>query len=105
MNTIITIGRQFGSGGREIGKKVAEHFGIKFYDKDLLTRAAKESGFCEEMIQSHDERPTNSFLYNLVMDTYSFGYNSSSFVDMPSATKYFLHSLTRLRRLQAKVHV
>ena len=64
MNTIITIGRQFGSGGREIGKKVAEHFGIKFYDKDLLTRAAKESGFCEEMIQSHDERPTNSFLYN-----------------------------------------
>lgn len=41
MNTIITIGRQFGSGGREIGKKVAEYFGIKFYDKDLLTRAAK----------------------------------------------------------------
>ena len=35
MNTIITIGRQFGSGGREIGKKVAEYFGIKFYDKDL----------------------------------------------------------------------
>ena len=54
MNTIITIGRQFGSGGREIGKKVAEYFGIKFYDKDLLTRAAKESCFCEEMIQSHD---------------------------------------------------
>ena len=39
MNTIITIGRQFGSGGREIGKKVAEYFDIKFYDKDLLTRA------------------------------------------------------------------
>ena len=90
MNTIITIGRQFGSGGREIGKKVAEYFGIKFYDKDLLTRAAKESGFCEEMIQSHDERPTNSFLYNLVMDTYSFGYNSSSFVDMPISHKGFL---------------
>ena len=60
MNTIITIGRQFGSGGREIGEKVAEYFGIKCLDKELLTRAAKESGFCEEMIKSHDERPTNS---------------------------------------------
>ena len=87
MNTIVTIGRQFGSGGREIGKKVAEHFGIKCYDKELLSRAAKESGFCEEMIQNHDERPTNSFLYNLVMDTYSFGYNASSFVDMPISHK------------------
>ena len=65
MNTIITIGRQFGSAGREIGEKVAEYFGIKCYDKELLTRAAQESGFCEEMIQNHDERPTNSFLYNL----------------------------------------
>ena len=74
MNTVITIGRQFGSAGREIGEKVAEYFGIQCYDKELLTRAAKESGFCEEMIQNHDERPTNSFLYNLVMDTYSFGW-------------------------------
>ena len=55
MNTIITIGRQFGSGGHEIGEKVAQHFGIKFYDKELLSRAAKESGFCEEMIKEHDE--------------------------------------------------
>lgn len=90
MNTIITIGRQFGSAGREIGEKVAEYFGIKCYDKELLSRAAKESGFCEEMIQNHDERPTNSFLYNLVMDTYSFGYNASSFGDMPISHKVFL---------------
>ena len=60
MNTVITIGRQFGSGGREIGEKLAEHFGIKCYDKELLSRAAKDSGFCEEMIKTHDERPTNS---------------------------------------------
>ena len=83
MKTVITIGRQFGSGGHEIGEKVAEHFGIKCYDKELLSRAAKDSGFCEEMIKTHDERPTNSFLYNLVMDTYSFGYNTSAFMDMP----------------------
>lgn len=90
MNTVITIGRQFGSAGHHIGELVANSFGIPFYDKSILSRAAKESGFCEEMIQNHDERPTNSFLYNLVMDTYSFGYNSSSFVDMPISHKVFL---------------
>ena len=42
-NTIITIGRQYGSAGREIGSKVAEAFGIKLYDKEMLARAAKES--------------------------------------------------------------
>ncbi len=99
MNTVITIGRQFGSGGREIGEKVAAHFGIKCYDKELLSRAAKESGFCEEMIQNHDERPTNSFLYNLVMDTYSFGYNSSSFVDMPISHKVFLAQFDTIKKI------
>lgn len=99
MNTIITIGRQFGSGGREIGEKVAEYFDIKCYDKELLTRAAKESGFCEEMIQNHDERPTNSFLYNLVMDTYSFGYNASSFVDMPISHKVFLAQFDTIKKI------
>lgn len=90
MNTVITIGRQYGSAGHEIGEMVAKHFGIRFCDKDILTRAAKDSGFCEEMIKNHDERPTSSFLYNLVMDTYSFGYNSSAFVDMPISHKVFL---------------
>lgn len=99
MNTVITIGRQFGSGGREIGEKVAAYFGIKCYDKELLSRAAKESGFCEEMIQNHDERPTNSFLYNLVMDTYSFGYNSSSFVDMPISHKVFLAQFDTIKKI------
>ncbi len=99
MNTVITIGRQFGSAGREIGEKVADYFGIKCYDKDLLTRAAQESGFCEEMIKNHDERPTNSFLYNLVMDTYSFGYNNSSFVDMPISHKVFLAQFDTIKKI------
>ena len=94
MNTIITIGRQFGSGGM-----LAKNYGIKCYDKELLSRAAKESGFCEEMIQNHDERPTNSFLYNLVMDTYSFGYNASSFVDMPISHKVFLAQFDTIKKI------
>ncbi len=99
MNTVITIGRQFGSGGREIGEKVAEHYGIKCYDKELLSKAAQESGFAPEMIQNHDERPTNSFLYNLVIDTYSFGYNSSSFVDMPISHKVFLAQFDTIKKI------
>lgn len=99
MNTIITIGRQFGSAGREIGNKLADELGIPFYDKELLTRAAKESGFCEEMIHAHDERPTNSFLYNLVMDTYSFGYNSAALVDMPISQKIFLAQYDAIKKI------
>lgn len=98
MNTIITIGRQFGSGGREIGQKLAENYKIPFYDRELLSRAAKESGICEEMLHSHDERPTNSFLYNLVMDSYSFGYNSS-FVDMPISQRIFLAQFDTIKKI------
>ena len=99
MNTIITIGRQFGSDGHLIGKKVAEHYGIQCYDKELIAKVASNSSFCEEMIEQHDERPTNSFLYNLVMDTYSFGYNASSFVDMPISQKVFLAQFDTIRKV------
>lgn len=98
MKTIITIGRQYGSGGREIGKKLAEKLGIPYFDKELLARVAKESGFCEEMIRNHDERPTNSFLYNVVMDTYSFGYNTA-FVDMPMSQKVFLAQFDTVKKI------
>ena len=99
MNTVITIGREFGSGGREIGELIAKHFDVKCYDKELLTRAASDSGFCAEMLQNHDEKPTNSFLYNLVMDTYSFGYNSSSYVDMPISHKVFLAQFDTIKNI------
>ena len=99
MKTVITIGRQFGSGGREIGEKLAQTYDIKYYDKELIARAAKESGFCEEILMNHDERPTNSFLYNLVIDTYSFGYNSSSFVDMPMSQKVFLAQFDTIKKI------
>ncbi len=99
MNTIITIGRQFGSGGREIGEGIAKYFDIPYYDKELITRVAKDSGFCEEIIADNDERPTGSFLYNLVMDTYSFGYNSSSFIDMPISHKIFLAQFDSIKKI------
>ena len=99
MNTLITIGRQFGSAGREVGEMVAQHFGISCYDKNLIAKVAGNSDFCHEMIEHHDERPTSSFLYNLVMDTYSFGYNASSFVDMPISHKVFLAQFDTIKKI------
>lgn len=99
--TVITIGREFGSGGHEIGMKLAEKLGIKCYDKELLQVAAKESGLCEELFASQDEKPTNSFLYSLVMDTYSLGY-LNSYVDMPINHKVFLAQFDAIKKLAAK---
>lgn len=98
-NLIITIGRQYGSAGREIGQKLAKELGIKCYDKELLAVAAKESGLCHELFESHDEKPTNSFLYSLVMDTYSMGYSSSGYMDMPINHKVFLAQFDAIKKL------
>ncbi len=99
MRTIITVGRQFGTGGHEIGQKLAEKFGIKCYDKELIKRAAQESGLCPEILESNDERPTNSFLYNLVMDTYSFGITNTNYVDMPLSHKVFLAQFDTIKNI------
>ena len=68
---VITVGRQYGSGGREIGTALANKLGIVYYDDLLLKKAAEESGLCEELFHSFDERP-KSFLYSIAMDPYSF---------------------------------
>ena len=101
--TVITIGREFGSGGHEIGMKLAERLGIKCYDKELLELAAKESGLCEELFASQDEKPTNSFLYSLVMDTYSVsGYSAAPFLDMPLNHKVFLAQFETIKKIAEK---
>ena len=71
MKTIITIGRQFGSGGKEIGIRVSKELGIPFYDKELLQEAAKKSGLCQKIFENFDERP-KSLLYSIAMDSYMF---------------------------------
>ncbi|MEF9997460.1 MAG: cytidylate kinase-like family protein [Lachnospiraceae bacterium] len=98
-HTIITIGRQFGSAGREIADKIAKDLDIKVYDKEMLDRAAKESGICQELFESHDEKPTSSFLYSLVMDTYSLGYSSGTYADMPINHKVFLAQFDAIKKI------
>ena len=65
-NKIITISRQSGSGGREIGKKLAEELNIPFYDYKLISLAAKESGYSEELFTNvESKKTTNSLLFSL----------------------------------------
>ena len=99
---VVTIGREFGSGGRQIGMALAEQLGIKCYDKELLSLAAKDSGISEELFKNHDEKPTNSFLYSLVMDTYSMGYSTSSYMDMPLNQKVFMAQYDSIKNLASK---
>lgn len=72
-NVVVTIGRQFGSGGRELGRKLAERIGAKYYDKELLSEAAKRAGMNEEFFERRDER-FPSFINGVF--SFAFGYNS-----------------------------
>lgn len=86
MNKIITISRQYGSAGREIGKKLAQELDIPFYDNEIITRAAKESGFAEAAFHRAEQKATNSLLYSIAMGlnsygTQEFGYSSLSLDD------------------------
>ncbi len=87
---IITIARQFGSGGREIGKALAESLGIPCYDKELISLAAKESGIDAEVFKNVDERATNSLLYSLSMGLYSFGNSFSTTGDLPVNDRLYI---------------
>ncbi len=99
--SVFTIERQYGSGGHDIGVKLALELGIPCYDEELLDRAAKDSGLCKELFENHDEKPTNSFLYSLVMDTYSAGY-SSAFADMPLNHKVFLAQFDSIKKVASE---
>lgn len=66
---IVTISRQYGSGGREIGRRLAEALGVKYYNKELLTMAAEESGLCKDFIRnSLVDVPSNKFWYALAIN-------------------------------------
>lgn len=68
MKRIITISREFGSGGRAIGEEVAKRLGISYYDKKIIEEVAKETGFAEEFVEKKGEYSPfkNSFAYALV---------------------------------------
>ena len=96
---VITIGRQYGSGGRVVGKKLAERLEIPYYDKELLSEAAKDSGICEELFENHDEKPTRSFLFSLVTGMQGRTDPTGAYMDMPLNHRIFLAQFDAIRRV------
>ncbi len=93
MNKVITIGRQYGSGGREIGQKVAEYYGIPFYDNELITRAAKREWFLQrKILQKAEDRATNSLLYSLAMGINVYGNQDFGFNGLSLDDRIFWHN-------------
>ncbi|MDO4485485.1 MAG: cytidylate kinase-like family protein [Bacillota bacterium] len=93
---IITISREFGSGGRLIGKRLAEKLEIPYYDKELLDRIAEESGFSKEMLAEAEKKAKNGFLYSLAsaMGTGEAGPESLSLNE-----RFFLAQFDTIRKI------
>lgn len=98
-DVIITISRQFASGGRTIAKRLAEELGIPYYDKEIITLAAKESGYNEEFFENAEEKANNKFMYYL---SSGLGNVSSWGTDIALDDKLFLIQADVIRSVAAK---
>ena len=90
MLPIITISRQYGSGGHEVGERLAKKLNIPLLDKELIAMAAKQSGLSEEVFERADEKAGSSLLYSMVMGNYTFGSRITGVNEMPINDKLFI---------------
>ena len=97
ISSVITISRQYGSGGRFIAKKLAEKLGIPFYDNEIITMAAKESGYAENLFEKAEQVSTHSLLYSLSM----FG-TAAGVYGLPLSDKVFLIQSDIIKECAAK---
>ena len=102
MDKVITISRQYGSGGREIGAKLAEKFSIPFYDNELITRAAKESGFAEAAFENAESKASNSLLYSIAMGMNSYGNQELGFSHLSLDDRIYLAQSDVIRKVAAE---
>ena len=88
-NLIIAINRQYGSGGKEIGTKIAQALDIPIYDQEIPELASKKSGIRKDYFEKVDEKPTDSFLYALAMNTFSMNGTMNPFDNTLSSDRLF----------------
>ncbi len=100
--SIITIGRQYGSGGRYVATLLAERLGIPYYDKQLLTEISKDSGICKELLEEHDEKKTRNFLLSMMSGTQPYGESGAMYMDMPMNHRIFLAQFDTIRRIASE---
>ena len=101
MNTIITIARQYGSGGREVGQKLAQILGVNCYDRSLLSLAAEKSGLSVEALQHAEEKAASSLLYTLVMSSNMYHSSVDQF-NVPINDKLFCAQSEIIREIAEK---
>lgn len=99
---VITIARQYGSGGREIGERVAELLGIPLYDKELIKDVAAKGELDEDVIKSADESAANSLLYTLAMGSNVLGTVSHFGYKMPLNDRLFILQSEVIKEYAAK---
>jgi len=98
---IITIGREYGSGGRQIGQALAERLGIAYYDKKIITLAAKKSGLSDEFIASNEQRVRSSLMHNLAASaSYHNGFFAGQY--LPLSENIFIAQAQVIRDIAAK---
>lgn len=103
MKTVITIGRQYGSKGHEIGEKLSEALGYAFYDKKLVEIAAEKSNLPDDTVKKIDEKATSSLLYSLATGSYSIrGMSGPLYYEMPLNDKLFLAQSDIIKNIAAK---
>lgn len=96
---VITLSRQFGSGGGEIAKAVSEKLKIKYVDKSILAEAASQSGIAKEHFENADERRTNSFLFSLASAHYAGSATPIQLGDIITDDKLFIHTADAVKKL------
>ena len=98
---IITIGREYGSGGHQIGEIVAKKLGIAFYDKQIISLAAQKSGLSDEFIANNEQRVKSGLMQNLAASAaYSSGFFSSQY--LPLSESIFISQAQVIRDIAAR---
>lgn len=106
-NTIFTIGRQYGSAGRRVGSELAKLLNIPFYDKELITLVAKDSGLNEAIVEKADEKAASSIFQSLMIGTNPFGAfplatSNLGLPDLPINDRIFLIQCDAIRKIAEK---
>ena len=99
---VITVSRQFGSGGSDIAKAVAKKLGIKYVDKSIIAEAASESGIAKEHFENADEKRTNSFLFSLAAAHYGGTAMPLQLSDIITDDKLFIYTANAIKKFAAE---
>ena len=102
MDTIITIGRQYGSGGKEIGKALSEELGIPFYDEEIVKMVSESDDMHPDTVKNAEEKVANSLLYSLMAGGGLRGVSDAMHYQMPINDKVYISQSKAIKELSKK---